>query len=52
MQFTVSRWYSQIPSCMYKLYLVIPEKKNEKNIFACLFSVHNAISLHVMSKYV
>ena len=23
-----------------------------KNIFACLFSIHNAISLHVMSKYV
>ena len=23
-----------------------------KNIFACLFSVHNTISLHVMNKYV
>ena len=23
-----------------------------KNIFACLFSVHNIISLHVMNKYV
>ena len=23
-----------------------------KNIFACRFSVHNTISLHVMNKYV
>ena len=27
-------------------------KGTHKNIFACLFSVHDIISLHVMNKYV
>ena len=31
---------------------VILELVTRKNIFTCLFSVHNTISLHVMDKYV
>ena len=43
--------FTQTPVWCFQLIFII-QYAVRKNIFACLFSVHNTKSLHVMNKYV